>query len=309
MKNILRIMTCFSVFAAVFTAFLITAEPAYAVRKSVKYPDYNRLKKVSRNTKILDALVVLKESPAKNAYRRLLGDNSTHRPVKVKFKNLAKINEKYTNCDAVNKTKKHKSRIYISDKYKKAPPEIIAVSMAGMSVHEDKKNSINEETYSWALETVLWSYFTAKNPEIKNYSSSFTDREEALLKLYLKSPRDSKYIVNTVRKNNPHIRYKWESRGFSHREYKEKMGKLSEAYKEIQNMNNAIVPVANETVKNTDDKAEECINTETVGEENADYVECTCTVAPETCRMPENCKCDKPSEEQKEALVEEEAKN
>lgn len=197
-----------------------------------------KYKKISKNMAIIYALESIKTSPAKTVYRRIMGINQTQKPLKIEFKNLADINKIYTNSEAVGKMKWGRGHVYINDKHKKAPAEILAVSIAGMSVHTDKKNSVNEETYAWATEAVLWEYFSKLNPEIKNYESTLTEREEALKELYLKSPRDAKYIVNTVRKNNAHIKYQWESRGFTHREYKEKMAKLLEVHNDIQMMKN-----------------------------------------------------------------------
>lgn len=242
-----------------------------------------KYKKISKDMPIIYALEEIKKSPAKTTYRRIVGINQTQKPMRIEFKNLADINKIYTNSETISKIKWGREHIYISDRHKKAPAETLAVSIAGMSVHTDKKNSVNEETYAWATEAVLWDYFSKLNPEIKNYDSTLTEREEALKTLYLKSPRDAKYIVNTVRKNNAHIKYQWESKGFTHREYKEKMQKLLEVHNDVKGMQISAPEAApvEEVNSNADVKSADTAQTEV----NADK---TCAPVVQNTENTEN---------------------
>lgn len=265
MKNFICLVLC--------CVFLNFAAPAFAWQR-VEKP----LRKVTRNLLIAEALKDLRESPAKITYRRILGNNNTQKPIKIKFKNLARINEKYTNYEMISKVKRKRAYIYINKKHKKAPSELLAASIAGLSVHDDKKNSVNEETYAWAVEAVLSDYFLKVNPDVVNYDSTITQRQAALRQLYSKSPRDAKYIVSTVRKNRGGIKYKWESKDYSYREYREKMAKLLNVYEEVKTMP-AFVPVSDTNADNTK-------------EENKNATEINAVQNEESCTVDEQCIID-----------------
>lgn len=277
MKNFICLALCLG--------FLNLAAPAFAWQR-VEKP----LRKVTRNLLIAEALRDLKESPAKITYRRILGNNNTQRPIKIKFKNLSRINEKYTNYEMISKVKRKRAYIYINKKHKNAPSELLAASIAGLSVHDDKKNSVNEETYAWSVEAVLSDYFLKVNPDVVKYDSTITERQAALRQLYAKSPRDAKYIVSTVRKNRGGIKYKWESKDFSYGEYREKMAKLLNVYQEVKTMP-AFVPVSDTAPAGQ--TADNVPQTENVQNENPCTPEDQCIIEqPVTETVPQKPEID-----------------
>ena len=63
-----------------------------------------------------------------------------------------------------------------------------------MPVHiNDKKDSVNEETYAWSVEAVVWGYLSRKNPDVLKQRSRLVNREEILRQQYEKSPRNAQY--------------------------------------------------------------------------------------------------------------------
>jgi len=211
-----------------------------------------KYKAVSSDMKIIEALETMKNTPAIGAYDMIMGDNNTEKPVKIEFKNLGKMRKKYTNLDAINGKKTGTLYIYVDKRHESAPKEAVAALISGMPVHiNDKKNSVNEESYAWAVEAVIWNYLSKQNPEVLNQRSRLVDREEILLERYEKSPKDARYILDTVREKRGDIRYDWESPGYNHKEYSAKIERLYGIY----NKNNAVLEALgnkNIPVSNTD---------------------------------------------------------
>ena len=188
-------------------------------------------KPISSDMKIIDAMELMKTSPAIGSYEMITGDNYTEKPIKVEFENLSEIKKKYSNYDAVNRKKRGTLYIYVDKRHKNAPPEAIAALVSGIPVHiNDKKDSVNEESYAWAVEAVVWGYLSRKNPEAVKQRSRLVNREEILRQQYEKSPRNAQYIVETVRKKRGDIRYKWESPGYNHKQYTAKIKRLYDIY-------------------------------------------------------------------------------
>lgn len=209
-------------------------------------------KPVTSEMKIVDAMELMKQSPAIGAYEMIIGDNYTEKPIKIGFENLGEIRKKYSNFDAVNRKKRGTLYIYVDKRHKNAPPEAIAALVSGMPVHiNDKKDSVNEETYAWSVEAVVWGYLSRKNPEVLKQRSRLVTREEILRQQYEKSPKNAKYIVETVRKKRGDIRYKWESPGFNHKEYTAKIDRLYGIYNKnvlvLDEKKKSVFPVSNKT--------------------------------------------------------------
>ncbi len=209
-------------------------------------------KPVSSDMKIVDAMELMKKSPAIGAYEMIIGDNYTEKPIKIGFENLGEIRKKYSNFDAINRKKRGTLHIYVDKRHKNAPPEAIAALVSGMPVHiNDKKDSVNEETYAWSVEAVVWGYLSRKNPDVLKQRSRLVNREEILRQQYEKSPRNAQYIVETVRKKRGDIRYKWESPGYNHKEYTAKIKRLHDIYNKnvlvLDEKKKSVFPVSNKT--------------------------------------------------------------
>lgn len=207
-------------------------------------------KPISSDMKIIDAMELMKTSPGVGAYEMIVGDNLSGKPIKVEFENLGEIRKKYTNYDAVNRKKRGTLYIYVDKRHKNAPPEAIAALVSGIPVHiNDKKDSVNEESYAWAVEAVVWGYLSRKNPEAVSQRSRLVNREEILRQQYEKSPRNAKYIVETVRKKRGDIRYKWESPGYNHKQYTAKIQRLYDIYNNnvlvLDQKKKSVFPVSN----------------------------------------------------------------
>ncbi len=227
------------------------------------------LKKTYRkNTKeinIIYALELMKDSPASGAYEKIMGNNPTLNPMKIEYKNLAAIKPEYRNNNAMSKIKRKEIKILLNSKHKNAPYEAQSAALAGMTAHVDKKESVNELVYSKTLEAFLWNYYLKKNPNLKQNKSSLVVSENRNLRLYKKYPRNSKEIVTNIRKQRNDIKYVWESTGYTHKEYTDKMAKIYEAYLAVEELpgvnQSGDVPVLDlkedTTVETTEPQSEE----------------------------------------------------
>ncbi len=187
-------------------------------------------KKITKDVPIMRALELMKDSPASGAYEKITGNNHTLKPMKIQYKNLGEVKAEYRNYNAMSDIKRKKITINVNSKHKDAPFEAQSAVLAGMTSFVDKKESVNELTYSKTLEAFLWNYYLKKNPDLAKDDSPLTINENRNLKLYKAYPRNAKEIQKVVRKQRPDIKYVWESTGYTHREYTEKMRKVYEAY-------------------------------------------------------------------------------
>lgn len=213
-------------------------------------------KKITKDVPIMRALELMKDSPASGAYEKITGNNPTLNPMKIKYKNLGEIKAEYRNHSAMSNIKRKEITININSKHKNAPFEAQSAVLAGMTSFVDKKESVNELTYSKALEAFLWNYYLKKNPDLAKDESPLTIKENRNLKLYKAYPRNAIEIQKVVRRQRPDIKYTWESTGYTHREYTEKMRKVYEAYEATEtayNKQDAVkyVPVLDLKEENT----------------------------------------------------------
>lgn len=207
---------------------------------------------VSSKMKFVDTMELMKKSPAIGAYEIILGDNYTGKPIKVRFENLSEIRKKYSSFDAINRKKLGRLYIYVDKRHKNAPPEAIAALISGMTAHiNDRRDSVNEETYAWSVEAVVWGYLSRKNPDVLKQRSRLVAREEILKQQYEKAPVSARYIAETVRKKRRDIRYKWESPGYNHKEYVAKLDRLYDVYSKnvivLDKKKKDVFPVSNTT--------------------------------------------------------------
>lgn len=207
--------------------FLFINIPSLALAKEGFEDESVLIKKISTDKKIIEAVKLMKDSPANESYGSLLGNNPTNKPFEIKFMNLSLINKQYKNYDALGWKRGKQLFIYINQKHHNAPPEALCALIASRALNQDETDSINEEVYIWTLEAVVWNYFLGKNPSLSNsYSSLVIGREKPLNEIYKKSQNDVKYIEETIKSNRGYTNFPLQSPGFEDVEFKLKMNKL-----------------------------------------------------------------------------------
>ena len=214
-------------FLSIFIAFLVitglgisTETPCYARNTSDNtmiaskdgYPqrylkeDYLKLikkeyRKVTKDENIAVAIDMMKDTNADFSRSAILGYNLTKKPVKIMFKDLSKIDEKYATFDALGWKKSGKLFIYINECHFDAPPAALAALLSHEALHQDEYNSLAEETYAWTMEAAVWCEMTELYPNETKISHPLVTREETLKKLFIKGRYSDRYIKKSVHSN------------------------------------------------------------------------------------------------------------
>ena len=147
----------------------------------------------------LDMLTNTKGMFSRNA---ILGSNLSGKPVKIEFRDLGQINEKYASFDALGWKKGKNLYIYISNKHKTAPAGAIAALLSHEALHQDEFNSLAEETYAWPMEAVVWDDILKIYPESDQDGFALVKRENTLKKLLEKGNYTNRYIKKAVMQNS-----------------------------------------------------------------------------------------------------------
>lgn len=158
-------------------------------------------KKVTKDTRLIMAAEALQGTTGEYSRRAILGNNLTGKPIRVEFKDLASLNEKYANFDALGWKQKGVLHIFINEKHQNAPKEALAAVLAHEAIHQDELNSINEEVYCWSLEAAVWTQLTDTDPNLQNISHQLVDRENAIKKMFVKGNYTSKFIKKSILSN------------------------------------------------------------------------------------------------------------
>ena len=158
-------------------------------------------RKVTKDENIAVAIDMMKDTNADFSRSALLGYNLTKKPVKIMFKDLSKIDEKYASFDALGWKKGTRLYIYINESHYDAPPAAIAALLSHEALHQDEYNSLAEETYAWTMEAAVWCEMTELYPEETKISHPLVTREETLKKLFIKGRYSDKYIKKSVHSN------------------------------------------------------------------------------------------------------------
>ena len=173
-----------------------------------------KYKKVTKETRIIEALEFLKDSVGKFSHDAILGKNLTHRPISIKFKDLSQINPKYSTFDALGWRQAGKLNIFINSKHSDAPAAAIAAILSHEALHQDEFDSLNEETYAWTMEASVWAQMCDKYPEVGDIAHPLVTRENLLKKLLEKGNYTSKYIKKSVFSNPSYSNLPVRSPGF-----------------------------------------------------------------------------------------------
>jgi len=187
-------------------------------------------KDISIDNRILNAVKLLKDTPANASYKRILGNNPTNKPVKIEFKDFASMDKAYAEYDGLSQKKKGTLYIYISDRHQDAPKEALASLISGLAVHVDNDDSINEEIFAWALEGFMWNRFLKENPDLALDSSKLVERENNIEALYSASASDVSCIKELVEKNEGYVNFKSESKGYAKEDLDKKIQILYRLY-------------------------------------------------------------------------------
>lgn len=158
----------------------------------------------SVNTKqpvLIAALDKLEAMNNKKVLNVIQGQNSTNKPIKIMFRDLAVLG--YGTCEAVTaKSADGRLVILISSNYKTAPVEAIACLIAHESVHHENTKTYEEEVRAWTTEVKTWVAFTNVNPSLKQNDSKLVKRLNYLSKLYTRDGNQMTSIENLIA-NNP----------------------------------------------------------------------------------------------------------
>lgn len=162
-----------------------------------------------KNKKLVQALDSLVDTDGEWARRAISGKNDIDLPIKVVFGNLSSL-VPGSNIDfAIGwKDRNNKLTIFINKSLKGAPYQALGALLAHESIHQDRKNSIAEETYGWTLEAETWIQLKEKYPELKTLSpgeNPLVDRLNMLELLFRKANYTSRLIEREIRSS---ARYK-----------------------------------------------------------------------------------------------------
>lgn len=159
---------------------------------------------VSSDPKITAALNLMDGTSADWAKDAILGNNVSGMPIKVSFRNLAEIGQKYADFDALGWKTGKQLNIYINRKHQSAPAEAVASLLSHEAVHQDEFCSLEEETYAWGYEGDVWLQMKKKNRNMKNISSGtypLVDRLNTIARMLETSNYTTKQIRNVVYSN------------------------------------------------------------------------------------------------------------
>lgn len=169
---------------------------------TISKADKKQYSEITNDSQIIETLEIMKDSPAKFAYEKILGNNQSKNVIRLEFKNLAKLSPQYKNCDALGWKRGRQLYIYINPKHVKAPKEALCALIAGRALHDDEINSINEEVESMMIEAMTWDYFVDKNPSLENEQSYLVGKRENIIRKYfLTGNKTDKYIRRIVKTN------------------------------------------------------------------------------------------------------------
>ena len=147
---------------------------------------HSKYKKVTKDSNIIEALEMLTGTAGEFSQDAILGNNLSEKPIIIEFANLSNFDIKYTNFDALGWKQKGRLYIYINVKHQDAPKEALAALLAHEAIHQDELNSLNEETYAWTLEAVVWQQLLEENPEIARTEHPLVERQNIINKLFVK---------------------------------------------------------------------------------------------------------------------------
>lgn len=195
----------------IILSFFIQIESNLFAEENIKEPNKDKkeipagdypLVKDKLIVKALDSLI---GTDGEWARRSIAGHNKTNHSIKVLFKNLSEISPEFKDHDALGwQDESGQLLIFINEKHKNAPEASIGSLLAHESIHQDRVNSIQEETYGWTYEAEVWMQLKEKYPELKTIAPGeypLVDRENLMEMLFRKANFSSKLIEEKVHSN------------------------------------------------------------------------------------------------------------
>ena len=160
------------------------------------------------------ALDMLKGTEGMFSRNAILGNNLSQRAMKIEFRDLGQINQKYATFDALGWKKGRNLYIYINNKHRTAPAGALAALLSHEALHQDEYNSLAEETYAWTMEAAVWCEIVQQYPESEEMLHPLVTRENTLKRLFEKGSYSNKYIKKTVFSNEGYKNLPATSPGF-----------------------------------------------------------------------------------------------
>ncbi len=158
--------------------------------------------KVTNNQRVIEALEMLKGTAGEFSRKAILGQNLTGKPMKILFRNLGELSRKHAAGDALGWKENGQLYIFINQKHKNAPIPALASLLSHEALHQDRYNSISEETYAWSLEAYVWLQLKEKYPNLgKGNYHPLVQRENILGDMYKKANYTSDLIRQQIRMN------------------------------------------------------------------------------------------------------------
>ena len=192
-------MTLVRVFLVALFAVCLTASAQEAqISQSSIYSE------VTSNTRLEKALDTLTGTSGEWAQKAILGSNLSKKPIKIEFRDLSKISPIYSNFDALGWKDGDQLYIYLSNIHKNAPIQALGSILCHEAIHQDEYSSIQEETYGWAYEAIVWMEMKRKNPSLVNASPieyPLVNRLNTLENMYKKANNTDKEIERAVSTN------------------------------------------------------------------------------------------------------------
>lgn len=182
---------------------------------TISKTDKNQYSEITKDSQIIEVLEIMKNSPAKFAYEKILGNNQSRKVIKLSFKNLSMFCPAYKKYDALGWKDDDQLYIFIANKHTRASNEALCALIAGRALHDDEFDSTNEEVESMMIEAMTWDYFVDKNPELKNEKSNLVKKRENIIrKDFLLGNKTDKYIRRIVKTNQAYKDLPEKSPGF-----------------------------------------------------------------------------------------------
>lgn len=181
-----------------FAAIMMFSLALPGEAKGVKDNSYST---VTNNPKIIKALSLMDGTSAEWAKKSILGDNASHFPMIIKFRDLSELSQDYATFDALGWKKGKQLYIFINKKHEEAPAEALASILSHESVHQDEFCSLEEETYAWGYEADVWLQMVKRNPSVAQIQCPLTDRLNILSKLFRNANYTTENIRSVVYKN------------------------------------------------------------------------------------------------------------
>ncbi len=130
-------------------------------------------------------------------YRAIKGENELKKPIKARYLDISTFGDYNTDIYfAISFLKNKELTIFIDNKYAHEPKEVIALLIAGNSIHTDRKSSKTEFLFQLGAQSLMYEEFLIKNPNLR------LDKNSRPIQTYfnpfLAFIQQNKYDMNTL---------------------------------------------------------------------------------------------------------------